>query len=438
MKRAFKSKLILLLLPLLLLAGCNTRHDEQHEAGTRYTCPMHPQIIAEEPGNCPICKMDLVPVANASHGSVDSLAMIVKPTNELVQSEIKTVKPSVGKRFAQVSLQGVINYNTNNWNTISSRVSGRIERLYVRYNNEAVAKGQKLMDIYSPDLVNAQQELLFLKRQGQSQLLDGARRKLLLLGMSEAQIRQILNTGKVSYRVSVYSPYSGYVSELQGRSGSASNGGMKSTSASTAGSMGGMGTAEGPQPAPAAPIPVVDNAPLLIREGQYVSVGQQLFGLIDPSEVWAEFFATPAQLSEFRRGTSLSITATDVPDQKVTTTVSLIQPYYNEANRFSLVRAVIPNSDKKWRVGQLISISKESGGIAGTWLPRTAVVQLGTRAVAFMKRAGGFVPVQLNRAEQLGDWVNIGESLPVNAEVASNAWFLVDSESFIKVDTLKR
>ncbi|MBC7745974.1 MAG: efflux RND transporter periplasmic adaptor subunit, partial [Flavobacterium sp.] len=214
MRKVLKSNVLIVFLSLLILAGCNRKQEYVHEEGTRFTCPMHPQIVAEEPGTCPICKMELVPLSGPGQVSAnDSLKYLVKPTNELVLSSITTVKPQKGKRFMQDSIRGIINYNSNNWNSISSRVGGRIERLYIKYNYQPISKGQKIMDIYSPDLVNAQQELLFLKQNNEPKLLKLAMRKLSLLGMSAQQINSVLKSGNVTYRTSIYSLYSGFISE---------------------------------------------------------------------------------------------------------------------------------------------------------------------------------------------------------------------------------
>ena len=441
MKRILKGSLLAFLVLGLLLAGCN---PDKKTAGSaevqKYTCPMHPQIIRDAPGTCPICKMDLVPVHSAAdHAAADNnLNVLVKPTNEYVISGIKTIRPEKGLRNSEISLKGIINYNTNNWRSISARVSGRIERLYVKYNYEMVGKGQRIMDIYSPDLANAQQELLFLKNNGEPVLLESAKKKLLYLGLSSGQINQVLRTGKVDYTIPVYSPYTGYVAEpqLSSSAGSSSGGlaGGTRISSETSSGMGSMPSAGSAANTPA--FPDINTAVALqIREGQYVSAGQKLFNLISTDQVWAEFYARPDQLNDFKRGSQVQVQSVDIPAQQSRVPVSLIQPYFKEGTSYSLIRAVIPNSNKVWKVGQLISVSKATE-TEGIWLPKTAVLQLGTRYVVFIRRNSAFVPAYVSVNKIAGEWVDIGTSLGSDQELALNAWFLVDSESFIKAERL--
>ena len=431
----------------VLLFGCKEKADTVAEA-TEYTCPMHPEIIRDEPGSCPVCGMDLVKAHAADGHSVadDSLASLVKPTDALIISDIRTVKPQTGARFSGREVKGVINYNTNNQNTVSARISGRIERLYVKYNYQPVSRGQKLMDIYSPELANAQSELLFLKNNNEPGLLEGAKRKLRLLGVTESQIAQVLRTGKVDYSVSIYSPYSGYITENQltaspaPASNSAGSTMITPQSSGGSASMGSMGgsassSAAGAN-APASVPAVASNTPLQLREGQYVSVGQRLFNVVNSNSVWAEFYVHPAQLDKFKKGTMVQVQSVDVKSKRDRVPVSLVQPYYNQGSNYSLVRATLPNSDQLWKVGELISVSSENTRITGTWLPRTAVVQVGTKHVSFIKRNGNFVPVYVRVTSIADDWIDIGNSIHPDQEVAANAWFLVDSESFIQVQEI--
>ncbi len=448
MKKILKGNFpIVVLFAILLLSACNGK-DKQTETkeATKYTCPMHPQIVKDAPGSCPICGMDLVPMNSPGKetGVNDVLAALVKPTNEVVFSGIKTIKPEKGSRSPDINVKGVINYNANNQNSVSSRVSGRIEKLYMKYNYQPVSKGQKLMDIYSPDLASAQQELLFLKNNNEPALLEQAKKKLRLLGATEQQIKQVLSTGKVDYTVSIYSPYTGYVVELQNASvsanGASSAGGTMITSESTGGgsSMGEMGgSSRSSASSSQAPIPdVATNTPLQLREGQYVSVGQKMFNMVNSNMIWAEFYVNPADLDKFKIGTMIEIQSVDVKAKRNKVPVSLVQPYYSQGTNFSLVRATINNSGKSWKVGELINVKSESTRKIGTWLPRTAVLQLGTRYVSFIKKNDTFLPVYVNVKSVLGDWMDIGDSINMKQDVALNAWFLVDSESFINVQNI--
>jgi len=444
MKKILKgSAAIILLVTISLFFACKgkVKSHETHTEVTKYTCSMHPQVIKDAPGNCPICGMELVPLVSqgGSKEANDSLATLVKPTDEFVLSAVKTIKPATGPRSGQTNVKGVINYNTNNLNSVSSRVSGRIERLYVKYNYQAVSKGQKLMDIYSPDLASAQQELLFLRDNNELFLLEAAKKKLRLLGSTEQQIRNVIKSGTIDYTISVYSPYSGFISEAPSGASSAGAGssvGGTSISSESSSSMGSMGSGTSATATPSAVPAVASNTPLEIREGQYVSVGQKLFSMVNVDQVWAEFYISPDQLKDFKRGTRISVTSVDAKTKLAHVPVSLIQPYYSEGVNYSLVRAVLPNSKKQWRVGELIQVSQEKDvEKSGTWLPRTAVLQLGTRYVSFVKEKDAFVPVYVNVKSVSGDWVDIGSSIP-DKEVALNAWFLVDSESFIKVQNI--
>lgn len=446
MKKALKGKLYIIILSVLLIGACTNKEEQAHEEDARYTCPMHPQIVTTEPGVCPICKMDLVPLSG--HGQVsasDSLKYLVKPTNEFVQSSVATVKPQSGKRFGSDLIRGVINYNTNNFKSISSRVSGRIEKLYVKYNYQQVNKGQKIMDIYSPDLANAQQELLFLKENGEPALLEAAKRKLRLLGLTEQQVSTILRTGKIDYTISIYSPYSGYLSENSAVSGNTSSPSSAGGTMVTGGDDQAAGTGMaggGSMSASAAstPSPSVTNSSsaISIREGQYITAGQKLFELVNASSVWAEFFLRPEQLDVIRKGSEIEITSSDDPNLKRIVKVSLIQPYYNEGSNFTVARALVNNTGNTWKVGQIINVATTSEGVYGTWIPRKAVLQLGSRFVMFVKKEGGFMPTYIQVRNRMGDWVDIGKNVSPDTEIAANAWFLVDSESFINADSLKQ
>ncbi|KAA8486656.1 multidrug efflux pump subunit AcrA (membrane-fusion protein) [Arcticibacter tournemirensis] len=440
MKRVLKNSAFAVIFFLSALIGCKEKQKgAQRKEGIQYTCPMHPDVISDSPGQCPICGMDLVPSHNhsASDSSTvqDSLKYLLKPTDQVVVSDINTIRPQKGSRYEDEVFNGVINYNTRNLNMISSRVSGRIEKLYIKYNFQKVAKGSKLMDVYSPDLVNAQQELLFLKDNADAELLNAAKQKLRLLGATDRQISDVLWSGKVTYRFSIYSSYSGYITETSARTGtSASTGSTMISSAdaeSSSGSMGSMGAGSSNIPAPQ---PEVATAgPVSVTEGQYIASGQKLFNVLNDSEVWAEFYARSEQLPALKRGKDILVSAPNSYGLKTTAKIVLVQPYYKEGTNFSLIRAAIRNTSRVWKPGQLIEVRTTGKNRSGNWLPRTAVLELGSRQVVFLKKNGVFVPDYVTVLGRAGDWLDVGTSISSDTELADNAWFLVDTESFVKV-----
>ncbi|MEZ0612289.1 efflux RND transporter periplasmic adaptor subunit, partial [Fibrella sp. WM1] len=153
---------------------------------TEYTCPMHPQIVQSEPGSCPICGMDLV--KKAQPGAGDSVAVdadlnaLLKPTNALVVANVATVQPERRTEWVTLTANGIVTYDTRRLYTIPARYGGRIEKLYVRYAYQPIRKGQKLLELYSPDLVTAQRELLYLLEADRTNtpLIASARQKLRL------------------------------------------------------------------------------------------------------------------------------------------------------------------------------------------------------------------------------------------------------------------
>jgi len=134
--------------------------------------------------------------------------------NEQVVSGISTITPDSGRQAFSVPVQGIVTYDIRHQESISSRVAGRIEKMYIRYNYQPVRKGQLIMEIYSPDLAAAQRELIYISSSDDNALLlQRATQRLNLLGMQAAQINQVIKTGKPLYRVPVYSSVDGYIVE---------------------------------------------------------------------------------------------------------------------------------------------------------------------------------------------------------------------------------
>ena len=257
------------------------------------------------------------------------------------------------------------------------------------------------------------------------------------LGFSQQQINEVLRNGVIKPFVSVYSPYAGYIAEINPNSSinsepTAQAGSTRINSSEPSG-MSGMSQATNQE------IPSVEaistGQALQIREGQYVNAGQTLFSLVNTDQVWAEFFANSEQLNGFKNGTKIMVNAVNSDGQGQEVKVNLIQPYYREGFNYSLIRANLPNVNRLWKVGQLINVLKKTE-LEGNWVPKTAVLQLGKKYIVFVNRNAAFVPVYVDVNAITAEWVDVGNSLKSDQKIAHNAWFLVDSESFIKAERL--
>src|SRR5688572_14415970 len=293
-KNSIVKILALLLLVSVSFLSCKDKAGKQavhagHQQQEQYTCPMHPQIIKDQPGACPICGMQLVlKEANRELVSDSAVTMLAKPVNAQVVASIPAITPSGGTRIVSTTVNGIISYDTRKQTSLSSRVNGRIERLLIKYNYQPVRKGQLIMEVYSPDLAAAQRELIFVA--GRSpELLPGAKQRLLLLGMSPAQVEQVIKTGNILYRVPVYSNSDGYILDQSAVSaGNITAAPAMASAATTNDGMGGMpgGSAASntniSQPAPT-------PTPVMIREGQYITAGQPIFTIYQANNLVAEF-----------------------------------------------------------------------------------------------------------------------------------------------------
>ncbi len=165
MRNNWRNRIILSLvfLCLLLMAAC-TKNQEHAEHADTYICPMHPTVVSDRPATCPVCGMDLVRKAKPGEEVkiTEDLAKLIKSPNEAVVASIKTVKGQFKTMPVSVRAEGVITYDTRNLYTLPARIGGRLEKVFLKYAFQPVRKGQRVVEIYSPELLTAQREVLYL------------------------------------------------------------------------------------------------------------------------------------------------------------------------------------------------------------------------------------------------------------------------------------
>ncbi len=412
--KSIKIIMISLLSGLLLFSSCSDQKKKaakaQVETDVKYTCPMHPQILEDHPGSCPICGMALVKKSGqASEGSGISLNTVLQPVNSSVLSTVNAIVPIEKDVQTTISAQGYLDFDTRTFNNIASRFSGRIEKLYIKYAFQEIHRGQRIFDIYSPDMVTAQQDLIFLTKNSaqETALINAAKQKLLLLGMTSEQINRVIKTRQAFYSLPVYSAYEGHVHDMPH---------SQMTGA----------------PQVSSPSDLTTNLPLSVKEGMYVEKGQTLFNVLDPHKLWAIIKIDGSAVSGLKLNQSVTISLPDIPGKTINGKINFIEPALQDGDKTTSIRVYLDNMNHELKVNSIVKATIQTGSTEGLWIPRSALVDLGQTKIVWLKSGGSFHAHQVSSGTAHNNEIQITKGLSVTDSLASNAQYLTDSESFIK------
>lgn len=412
------NRLIFITIFLFVIAAFSCNNNKDPHAALKseavpdiYTCPMHPEIIRDKPGNCPICGMTLVKKEKGGQKSTDvELESLLKPTNEFVISSIPVTVVAKKEQQLEIEALGNIVYDTRQIGSISSRVSGRIERLYVRHRFQKISKGQHILDMYSPELMVAQQNVLFLLKNdpANTTFIQAAKERLLLLGISSQQVQQVIQSGKPSLKIAVYSNYSGHIHEAAG------NNSMNTT------------------PGTMNDISLLTEE-LSLKEGMYLQKGQSIFTVYNPDRAWAILNIYGENQHLVKTGNMVRVVPETAPDRDFGATIDFIEPFYRKESKTLTARVYFDNSVLKIPIGSQVRATIFGNNKEAYWLPEDAVVSLGLDKVVFKKTEGGFTVKKINTGITYNNLTQVLSGLNEKDSVAVNAQYLMDSESFIKV-----
>ena len=366
----------------------NTKQNQSESVKTNqmWTCSMHPQIMQPEPGDCPICGMDLIPAENSADGLLADQFKLTE--NAMALANIQTTV--VGKGNAEgntIKLSGKIAENEEANAVQVSYFAGRIERLNVSFTGEEVRKGQLLATIYSPELYAAQQELITAAslKESQPALYKAVRNKLKLWKLSENQINQIEETGKVKENFPVYATFSGTVTEK------------------------------------------------LVEQGDYIKQGQPLLKIANLNTVWGNFDVYENQIDRFKKGQEVMITTNAYPNKEFKGKVDFIDPVLNTKTRTVTLRVVLSNKDDVFKPGMFVtaniegSTAKNDGVLT---IPASSVLWTGERSVVYLKTNPDQPIYEMRKitlGNQIGDNYEVLEGLSNGNEIVTNGTFTVDA-----------
>lgn len=357
------------------------QHAAKH-ASQNYVCPMHPDVIDNDPNAiCPICGMDLVPLEAGGESG------IVKLTPTVINSlGVRTSKVKRRTLYRRVDSVGYINVNETNLRTISLRTDGWVEHLSVKTEGERVVKGQLLMEIYSPKLVNAQEEYRQAKQHKNEDLLSASRERLRALGVSDEQIETLDQTGVVENLVKIYAPQSGVVSKLT------------------------------------------------VREGAYVKPSQAIINLVDLSSVWLMVDVFERQADWVKIGQRAEATLPFLPGKSWEGTVEYVYPSLDASTRSLKVRLRFENMDEALKPNMYADVTIYAKPKRKTLaIPREALIRTGKeKRVIVALGEGKFIPMPVSVGMESGGKVEILKGLNEGDEVVVSSQFLIDSESSMK------
>lgn len=376
-------------------------HGPNEEGGTTYTCPMHPQIVQSSPGTCPICSMDLVPVVKTG----EKAAEIMLSASQMQLANVTVQPVSFGSIGNNTVLNARLAADQQQTDVISSRVAGRIERLYVKETGQPIRKGQVLYEIYSEPLLTQQQEyLIALQQEAElgvtekrySQFRQAAEQKLRLYGMTAEQIAGLARTKKVLPRIPFIAPSGGTVTEIAA------------------------------------------------SEGQYVGEGALLYRLANLSKLWVEAELYARESRYVKVGDMLPVQVVGYEGQQAQTArVAFINPEYRAESQVLVMRAVISNPGGRYQPGQQARVLLRHGVQRGLTLPVDAVVRAGQGAVVFVQTGKGqsegripdgsaFQPRRVQTGTETDQRVAITKGLNGDETIAMSGAYLLYSELILK------
>ncbi|WP_299276619.1 efflux RND transporter periplasmic adaptor subunit [uncultured Psychroserpens sp.] len=361
-------------------------HTETIETNQMWTCSMHPQIMQPEPGDCPICGMDLIPAESSADGLLADQFRLTENAMALANIQTTVVgKGNVGDNT--IKLSGKIAENEEANAVQVSYFSGRIERLNVSFTGEEVRKGQLLATIYSPELYAAQQELITAAslKESQPALYKAVRNKLKLWKLSDNQINQIEETKKVKENLPVYATVSGTVTEK------------------------------------------------LVEQGDYIKQGQPLLKIANLNTVWANFDVYENQINLFKKEQEVLVTTNAYANKEFKGEVDFIDPILNTKTRTVTLRVVLINKSDVFKPGMFVTANIErvaSSNNEVITIPASAVLWTGERSVVYLKTNPDQTIFEMREVvlgNQIGNEYEVLEGLFVGNEIVTNGTFTVDA-----------
>lgn len=373
-------------------SGDNVVDEHQHgmaEAGEAiWTCSMHPQIRLNEPGDCPICGMDLIRLEREEEEHIDPMAIRMSPT-AMRLAKVGTALVGKASPVKTVRLYGKVGIDERLVFSQSAHIAGRIEKLLVNFTGEFVNKGQTIAYIYSPELITAQKELFEAQKMEERlpQLLGAAKKKLKNWKLSERQVEEILKSRTIREQFPVQADVSGYVTKR------------------------------------------------MANPGDYIQKGKAIYEIGDLSKVWVLFDVYESDMPWIKTGDEVEFIVQPFPGEHFQGIISYLDPVVDSQTRVSKARVEVNNSDLRLKPQMFASGTVEAGLTEESNMlvvPKTAVMWTGKRSVVYVKDTSKAIGIRFSmRNVTLGPALNdsyvVEKGLLEGEEIAVHGTFSIDA-----------
>lgn len=356
--------------------------DETHEKHTTWTCSMHPQIRQSESGDCPICGMELIPLAQESTVGNSDMVMMSDYAQKLANVQTMTVGDK--SEAGQIQLNGKVAVDERRAYVQSSHIPGRIEQLMVNFTGEKVSRGQALAKLYSPELMTAQKELLqaYSIRESNPVLFEAAKERLKRWKITDRQINTIIDRKQASDQFTIYADVGGVVTDK------------------------------------------------LVELGDYIERGEPIYEIANLQKLWVQFDLYERTIGWIQKGSKVTFSVNSLPGETFDGVVSFVDPLLNNQTRVSTARVEIDNSDGRLKPGMFVTgtievpVEENQGQLS---VPKSAVLWTGERSIVYVKDNGGFLLRNVVLGPALGGSYVIKEGLEPGEEIVVNGTFTVDA-----------
>ena len=406
-----KPLIIILVVTLIIITGfaayklfLEKKQDTSISKNVLYTCAMHPQIIREHPGVCPICGMDLI----LKHDELATETATTKNINEItlspsqqVLANLKTERVQKKSFGSEMELNGIVKYNEGAMRHVSTPVSGNILKQYMTFEGQYVRAGDRAFDLYSPEMYSTQKEyLLAVENYSRSEatgnaivieqasnLLSATKMKLKLMQLSDNQIRALENNKEVKNYITIYTKYSGIITKKYA------------------------------------------------HEGHWAAAGEDIYDVNETSNLWVIANVNESDIRFIRRGLDVSITAVSYPGEEFYGKVDFINPSLQADSRTLEARITVPNRNNRLLPDMFVKvkINTGEGAMQQIAVPVNAVVRTGKMDMVYIRTSGNtFAPRNVIITGERDGYYIVSSGVSEGDEIVSSAGFLLDSESQIR------